>query len=35
MLFDRTHNIEDVNVNMKDQDVILGGWVEDLRKWAK
>ena len=35
MLFDRTHNIEDVNVNMKDQDVILGGWVEDLRKMGK
>jgi aspartyl/asparaginyl-tRNA synthetase len=26
MLFNRTHNIEDVNVNMKDQDVILAGW---------
>ena len=35
MLFDRTHNIEDVNVNMKDQDVILGGWIEDLRKMGK
>ena len=35
MLFDRTHNIEDVNANMKDQDVILGGWVEDLRKMGK
>ena len=35
MLFDRTHNIEDVNVNMKDQYVILGGWVEDLRKMGK
>ena len=35
MLFDRTHNIEYVNVNMKDQDVILGGWVEDLRKMGK
>ena len=35
MLFNRTHNIEDVNVNMKDQDVILGGWVEDLRKMGK
>ena len=35
MLFDRTHNIEDVNLNMKDQDVILGGWVEDLRKMGK
>ena len=35
MLFDRTHNIEDVNANMKDQDGILGGWVEDLRKMGK
>jgi len=35
MLFNRTHNIEDVNINMKDQDVILAGWVEDLRKMGK
>ena len=35
MLFDRTHNIEDVNANMKDQNVILTGWVEDLRKMGK
>jgi aspartyl-tRNA synthetase len=35
MLFNRTHNIEDVNVNMKDQDVTLAGWVEDLRKMGK
>jgi len=35
MLFNRTHNIEDVNVNMKGQDVILAGWVEDLRKMGK
>ena len=35
MLFNRTHNIDDVNVNMKDQDVILAGWVEDLRKMGK
>ena len=35
MLFNRTHNIEDVNVSMKDQDVILAGWVEDLRKMGK
>ena len=35
MLFNRTHNIEDVNANMKDQDVILAGWVEDLRKMGK
>jgi len=35
MLFNRTHDIEDVNVNMKGQDVILAGWVEDLRKMGK
>jgi len=35
MLFNRTHNIEEVNANMKDQDVILTGWVEDLRKMGK
>jgi len=35
MLFNRTHNIEDVNANMKDQDVILAGWIEDLRKMGK
>jgi len=35
MLFNRTHNIEDVYVIMKDQDVILAGWVEDLRKMGK
>jgi len=35
MLFNRTNNIEDVNANMKDQDVILAGWVEDLRKMGK
>jgi aspartyl-tRNA synthetase len=35
MLFNRTHDIEDVNINMKDQDVILAGWVEDLRKMGK
>jgi len=35
MLFNRTHNIEDVNANMKEQDVILAGWVEDLRKMGK
>ena len=31
----RTHNIEDVNADMKGQKVILGGWVEDLRKMGK
>jgi len=31
----RTHYIEDVNADMKGQEVILGGWVEDLRKMGK
>jgi len=35
MNLDRTHYVEDVNVGMKGQDVILGGWVEDLRKMGK
>ena len=32
---DRTHYIDDVKPDMKDQEVILGGWVEDLRKMGK
>ena len=35
MKFNRTHYIEDVKPDMKDQEVILGGWVEDLRKMGK
>jgi len=31
----RTHYIEDVNIGMKGQEVIIGGWVEDLRKMGK
>ncbi len=31
----RTHYIEDINADMKGQEVILGGWVEDLRKMGK
>ena len=31
----RTHYIEDVNADMKGQEVILGGWIEDLRKMGK
>jgi aspartyl-tRNA synthetase len=31
----RTHYIEDVNADLKGQEVILGGWVEDLRKMGK
>jgi len=35
MNFDRSHYVEDINAGMKDQEVILGGWVEDLRKMGK
>ena len=35
MKFNRTHYIEDVKPDMIDQEVILGGWVEDLRKMGK
>jgi len=35
MQFNRTHNIEDVKSNMKGQEVIIGGWIEDLRKLGK
>ena len=35
MQFNRTHNIEDVKSDMKGQEVIIGGWIEDLRKLGK
>jgi len=35
MNIDRSHYVEDINAGMKDQEVILGGWVEDLRKMGK
>lgn len=35
MQFNRTHNIEDLDSKMVGQKVILGGWVEDLRKLGK
>jgi len=35
MNFDRSHYVEDINAGMKGQEVILGGWVEDLRKMGK
>ncbi len=35
MQFNRTHDIEDLNSNMKGQEVILGGWIEDFRKLGK
>ncbi|KFM15182.1 Aspartate--tRNA ligase protein [Marine Group I thaumarchaeote SCGC AAA799-O18] len=35
MKSNRTHYIENVKPDMKDQEIILGGWVEDLRKMGK
>jgi len=35
MGFNRTHNIDEINSSMIGQKVILGGWVEDLRKLGK
>ena len=35
MKFNRTHYVEDITLNMKGREVILGGWVEDLRKMGK
>ena len=35
MNLDRTHHVEDINAGMKGQEVVLGGWVEDLRKMGK
>ena len=35
MNLDRTNYVEDINAGMKGQEVILGGWVEDLRKMGK
>ncbi len=35
MRFNRTHNIAEIKLDMIGQKVILGGWVEDLRKLGK
>ena len=35
MKFNRSHYIENINKDMIGQEVILGGWVEDLRKMGK
>ena len=35
MQFNRTHDIEDLNSGLVGKKVILGGWVEDLRKLGK
>ena len=33
--FSKTHDIADLNVDMVGQHVVLGGWIEDLRKMSK
>ena len=35
MKSNRSHYIENINKDMIGQEVILGGWVEDLRKMGK
>ena len=35
MQFNRTHNIEEIKPDMKGKQVIIGGWIEDLRKLGK
>jgi len=33
--FNRTHNIEDLNSKLTGRQIIIGGWIEDLRKLGK
>ncbi|MEO9309207.1 MAG: aspartate--tRNA(Asn) ligase [Nitrososphaera sp.] len=35
MRFRRTHNIDEISIQMLGQSVVIGGWVEDLRKLGK
>ncbi|MBI5146299.1 MAG: aspartate--tRNA(Asn) ligase [Thaumarchaeota archaeon] len=35
MKFKKTHNIDEISTSMEGQDVVIGGWVEDLRKLGK
>ncbi|HEY8110320.1 MAG TPA: aspartate--tRNA(Asn) ligase [Candidatus Nitrosotenuis sp.] len=35
MKFKKTHNIDEISASMEGQDVVIGGWVEDLRKLGK
>lgn len=35
MKFKRTHNIDEISIQMQGQSVVIGGWVEDLRKLGK
>src|SRR4030066_608631 len=35
MKFKKTHNIDEISASMEGQDIVIGGWVEDLRKLGK
>ncbi len=35
MKFKKTHNIDEISISIEGQDVVIGGWVEDLRKLGK
>ncbi len=35
MKFKKTHNIDEISASMEGQSVVIGGWVEDLRKLGK
>lgn len=35
MKFKKTHDIEDVSISLEGKQVVIGGWVEDLRKLGK
>jgi aspartyl-tRNA synthetase len=35
MKFKKTHNIDEISISLEGKDVVIGGWVEDLRKLGK
>lgn len=35
MKFRKTHNIDEISVDMQGQEIVIGGWIEDLRKLGK
>ncbi|MGQ0771165.1 MAG: aspartate--tRNA(Asn) ligase [Nitrososphaerota archaeon] len=35
MKFRKTHNIDEISVDMQGQETVIGGWIEDLRKLGK
>ncbi len=35
MKFKKTHNIDEISISMEGHNVVIGGWVEDLRKLGK